>query len=201
MRVEIDEILQFWFGDLVGGFPVNDREDIWWKGGAELDREIDMLFGARVNAALRGELNVWKETPRGRLALVLLLDQFTRSIYRGMAEAFKGDEIARAIVLESLGKQHDEALDFAERIFFYMPLEHTESLDMQDLCINCLDRLLLDVPLKERYRVHSVIDFASQHRDMIARFGRFPYRNHVLGRESTAEELAFLNQSHHRWGQ
>ena len=201
MRVEIDEILQFWFGDLVGGFPVNDREDIWWKGGSELDREIDTLFGARVSAALRGELNVWKETPRGRLALVVLLDQFTRNIYRGMAEAFKGDEIARGIVLESLEKQHDEALDFAERIFFYMPLEHTESLDMQDPCISCLERLLLDVPLKERYRVHSAIDFASQHRDMIAQFGRFPHRNHVLGRESTAEELAFLNQSHHRWGQ
>ncbi|SFG07947.1 DUF924 family protein [Neptunomonas qingdaonensis] len=201
MRVEIDEVLQFWFGDLVGGFPVNDRENIWWKGGAELDREIDALFGARVNAALRGELNEWRQTPRGRLAMVVLLDQFTRNMYRGMAEAFKGDDIARSIVLESLEHQHDEALEFAERIFFYMPLEHTESLDMQDLCISRLESLLLDVPLKDRHRVHSAIDFASQHRDMIVRFGRFPHRNQVLGRESTAEELAYLNQSHHRWGQ
>ena len=201
MRVEIDEVLQFWFGDLVGGFPVNDRENIWWKGGAELDREIDALFGARVNAALRGELNEWRQTPRGRLAMVVLLDQFTRNMYRGMAEAFKGDDIARSIVMESLEKQHDEALEFAERMFFYMPLQHAESLDMQDLCISRLESLLLDVPLKDRYRVHSAIDFASQHRDMIIRFGRFPHRNQVLGRESTAEELAFLNQSHHRWGQ
>lgn len=198
MRVDIDEVLQFWFGDLDGGFPTNNREDIWWNGGPELDRKIDALFAVRVNAALRGELNEWKQTPRGRLALVILLDQFTRSMHRGMAEAFKGDDIARSIVLDSLDRRHDEALEFAERIFFYMPLGRAESLDMQDLCIHYLDGLLLEVPLKERHRVHSVIDLASLHRDMIARFGRFPHRNQVLGRESTDEELAFLNQSHHR---
>lgn len=201
MRVEIDEVLQFWFGDLVGGFPVSDRENMWWQGGAEFDREIDFLFGSRVNAALRGELDDWKQTPRGRLALVILLDQFTRNIYRGMADAFIGDDIARSIVLDSLKSGHDEALEFVERIFFYMPLEHTESLEAQNLCIERLENLLLEVPLKERHRIDSSIDFASQHRDMIARFGRFPHRNHILGRESTAEELAFLNQSHQRWGQ
>ena len=201
MRDKIDEVLQFWFGDLVGGFPVTDRNRLWWQGGAEVDREIDFLFGSRVNAALRGELDDWKETPRGRLALVILLDQFTRNIYRGMVEAFQGDHFARKIVLDSLDRKHDEALEFSERIFFYMPLEHTESLDAQDLCISRLESLLLEVPLIDRHRVNSVIDYASQHRDMIIRFGRFPHRNHVLGRESTPEELAFLNQSHQRWGQ
>ncbi|WP_028471357.1 DUF924 family protein [Neptunomonas japonica] len=201
MRVDIDEVLQFWFGDLENGFPLMNRESIWWQGGAELDREIDKLFGAKVNAALRGELDSWKGTPRGRLALVILLDQFTRNMYRGMAEAFKGDHITRDIVLESLSCGHDDALEFSERMFFYMPLEHSESLQDQDLCISRLENLLTEVPLKERHRVDFAIDFASQHRDMIIRFGRFPHRNQVLGRESTAEELAYLHQSHNRWGQ
>lgn len=201
MRVEIDEILQFWFGDLENGFPLTNRESIWWQGGAELDREIDSLFGAKVNAALRGELDGWKNTPRGRLALVILLDQFTRNMYRGMADAFQGDSIAKSIVMESLECGHDDALEFSERMFFYMPLEHSESLEAQNLCISRLENLLSEVPLKERHRVDSAIDFASQHRDMIVRFGRFPHRNQVLGRESTAEELAYLHQSHNRWGQ
>ncbi|WP_293267157.1 DUF924 family protein [Neptunomonas sp.] len=201
MRIDIDEVLQFWFGDLENGFPLTNKDSLWWQGSAELDREIDLLFGAKVSAALRGELDGWKSTPRGKLALVILLDQFTRNIYRGMAEAFKGDDIARKIVLESLENGHDEALEISERIFFYMPLEHSESLEAQDLCIARLEGLLSEVSLKERHRVDSAIDFASQHRDMIIRFGRFPHRNQALGRESTAEELAYLHQSHNRWGQ
>ncbi|SIS81840.1 DUF924 family protein [Neptunomonas antarctica] len=201
MRIEIDEILQFWFGSLKNGFPVTDRRHLWWQGGTEIDREIDKLFGCKVHAALRGDLTAWKQTPRGRLALVILLDQFTRHIFRGMTEAFSGDEMARSIVMESIEQGHDDALEFAERLFFYMPLEHSESLAAQDLCISHLENMLCEVSMKDRHIIDAAIDFATQHRDMIVGFGRFPHRNQVLGRESTEEELAFLNQSHNRWGQ
>jgi uncharacterized protein (DUF924 family) len=201
MREEIDEVLFYWFGELEEGFPATPKERLWWQGSEEQDRDIERLFGAQVRSALRGELMDWKKTPRGRLALVLLLDQFTRNIYRGTADAFSGDSLALELVKESLSLQHDLALEASERCFFYMPLEHSESLEDQNTCISRLEGLLAEVPKQHRHRIDNALDFAVQHRDIIQAFGRFPHRNDVLGRESTEEELAYLNQSHARWGQ
>ncbi len=201
MRTDIDEVLQYWFGELKEGFPIADRSSLWWKGDPQQDQEIAELFGKRVRQALNGELDTWRETPRGQLALVLLLDQFTRMIYRGSAQAFIGDAAALTITQSALANNHDQALDFAERLFLYLPLEHDESLESQAICTACIESMLNEVPLHNRHHVDVALDFAAQHKDLIIRFGRFPHRNRVLGRESTEIELAYLNQSHTHWGQ
>lgn len=201
VSVQIEEILQFWFGAMEDGFPSTDRTALWWGASDETDQLIEELFGSSVRQALRGELNLWAESPRGRLALIILLDQFTRSLYRSSPEAFSGDERALALCWMGLGRGHDQALDFAERQFFYMPLEHAEDLEAQDQSIACFEQVLMEVPPHKKVVAQGALDFAHQHRDQIVRFGRFPHRNRILGRSSTTEELTFLNQSNHNWGQ
>lgn len=201
MVEQIDEILGFWFGPLKEGFPVNDRDALWWAGKAENDQLINELFSRQVKYALNGELDHWAGNPRGRLALVLLLDQFTRTIYRGTAEAFSGDQKALKLTLEGIHQGMDQALEFSERTFFYMPLEHAEDIEMQRLCISCFEGMLLETSGVYKLKVESSLDFAFQHHRQIEQFGRFPHRNDVLGRSSTPEELAFLLQSKNRWGQ
>jgi len=202
MREQIEEILQYWFGDLVDGFASEDRNRLWWAGGAETDRAVASLFGRQVREALNGHLDHWAEHPRGRLALIILLDQFTRMIYRGEAEAFAGDRRALELCQSGLDMQHDRVLELVERTFFYMPLEHAESMDAQNMSIECFSTLLAEAPVHYRQRLQNSLDFAHQHRDLIVSFGRFPHRNRALQRSSTPEELAWLNSSHSpTWGQ
>lgn len=201
MGEQIEEILQFWFGQLRDGFPEHDRTTLWWQGGDESDALIAELFGPLVRKALRGELNLWADSPRGRLAVIILLDQFTRSLYRSTPDAFAGDERALALCRKGLERGHDKALEYAERQFFYMPLEHAEDPYAQDVSIQCFEQLVLEVPPHKKIVAQGALDFAHQHRDQIVRFGRFPHRNRILGRSSTPEELAFLNQHQISWGQ
>lgn len=201
MSTEVEEILQFWFGALADGFPTSDRTSLWWGASDETDQLIEELFGTQVRHALRGELNAWSDNPRGRLALIILLDQFTRSIFRSTPDAFSGDEQALALCQSGMKRGHDQALEYAERQFFYMPLEHAEDLDVQNESIRCFESLLMEVPPHKKMMAQGSLDFAHQHRDQIVRFGRFPHRNRVLERDSTTEELTFLNQSNHNWGQ
>ncbi|RVU32448.1 MULTISPECIES: DUF924 family protein [Neptunomonas] len=201
MREQIDEVLQFWFGDLQDGFPVADRSALWWGGGEALDQQVEALFGPQVRRALAGGLADWEETPRGRLALVILLDQFTRNIYRGSAEAFSGDEQACALVKRSLERDYDLALEVSERLFFYMPLEHSESMADQNLCVSKMEALYTCVDDANRDKVVNAVNFAKEHRDVIEQFGRFPHRNQALNRESTEKELAYLHQGQKGWGQ
>jgi len=202
MRAHIEEVLQYWFGDLDNGFASPDRNRLWWGGDAESDRAVEALFGRQVRQALDGGLDHWAEHPRGRLALIILLDQFTRMIFRGEAEAFSGDSKALTLCEAGLALQHDQVLELSERTFFYMPLEHAESLEVQDRSIECFSALLAEVPLEQRHHLETSLDFAHQHRDLIVRFGRFPHRNRALNRSSTPEELALLNSAHTpTWGQ
>ncbi|WP_415901800.1 DUF924 family protein [Neptuniibacter sp. QD29_5] len=201
MIEKIDEVLGFWFGQIDDGFTVCDRSELWWAGSPENDRLINELFGHQVRQALRGDLDAWAETPRGRLALILLLDQFTRTIYRGSADAFSGDSQALQLCLSGRTQGYDKALEVVERTFFYMPLEHAENLQMQKLCVSSFEQMLLEVAGEKKLQVENWLDFACQHYEQIERFGRFPHRNEVLGRSSTPEELAYLLQSHSRWGQ
>jgi uncharacterized protein (DUF924 family) len=201
MIEKIEEVLSFWFGPIKDGFTVSDRASLWWAGDGKNDRLISELFGHRVHQALRGELNHWSDSPRGRLALIILLDQFTRTIFRGSEDAFSGDPSALELCLKGRALGHDQALEIVERTFFYMPLEHAEQLDKQELSIGCFEQMLIEVSGRDKIQVENWLDFAHQHYDQIVRFGRFPHRNAVLGRSSTPEELAFLLQSKSRWGQ
>lgn len=191
-----EDVLAFWFGDgLEKGWPSESRNGLWFRAGAALDREIEERFGPLVEAALWQELVDWEGVARRRLALIILLDQFTRNIHRGSAQAFAGDHRAQTLVVEALARGMDEELPLIGRVFFYMPLMHAEDIDLQDQGVAAYRRLKQQAPDDIASQVDYNLKFAEEHRDIIQRFGRFPHRNRVLGRDSTAEEEAFLENA------
>jgi uncharacterized protein (DUF924 family) len=199
------DILDFWLADGVQlGWPTQDMSKRWFGGGAALDDDIKLRFGPRVLQALDGQLGDWTHaapTPAlGQLAHVILIDQFTRNVFRGQARAFSGDALAQQLVLQAIAAKADEQLPWVGRIFLYMPLMHAEKLSLQTECVARFAQLVEDAPEDLKERLQGNLDFARQHADIIARFGRFPYRNTALGRASTAEEELFLSNGP-RFGQ
>jgi uncharacterized protein (DUF924 family) len=199
------EVRRFWFGKLPlkpEGVPA--RLALWFGTGAEEQRPIGDLirarFGPLTERAAAGELATWADSPRRRLSLILLLDQFPRRIHRGTARAFAADRDALALTLSGMQCAADAALSPVERIFFYMPLQHAELPDAQDESIAAYRRLLSEAPpdLQELF-ARSLKD-AELHRAIVARFGRFPHRNRVLGRADTAEEEAYLRRRGESFG-
>lgn len=186
------EILEYWFGPLKSADVYHDNVKLWWEGGEDVDNEIRNRFGKQVTAATKGELDSWKNTPRGRLALIILVDQFTRNIYRGTPQAFAYDNIAQKLTLEGISKGDDKKLFPIERVFFYLPLEHAENLDLQKLSIQKFHDILSVAPKDQFKDFKSHEDYALEHYEIIKKFGRFPYRNEVLNRKSTPEEIEFL---------
>ena len=185
---EASTIIDFWFG-APGSAEHGTARRVWFAKDAAFDAEIRERFGALVEQALRGELDDWGDDARSALAQVLLLDQFTRNAFRDTPRAFAGDPRALAAATRMVGLRHDEQLPTFMRGFVYLPYEHAEGLAMQDEAIRLLTRLAAADPAQQ-----SMLDYAHRHRAIIARFGRFPHRNAILGRRSTAEELAFLKQ-------
>jgi len=191
-----DTILDFWFGSLAGPdyYPQN-KTPIWFANDPEIGRQILGNFERDMINAQRGDYNVWRNTPRGRLALVLLLDQFPRHAYRNRPQEFMFDRMATALVLEGIQKGDDKKLLPIERAFFYLPLEHSEDLHLQNLSVANYRQLLIESPEQLNLQMQDFLQTAIMHQQQIARFGRFPYRNAILGRESTPEETVFLMQS------
>ncbi len=188
-------VLRFWFGEgSAQAVPDKERLRFWFNGGERVDGLIRERYAALVEQGGRGYLDAWLDTPRGTLAMIVLLDQFPRNIYRGSARAYAFDERALAACREGQAKGWDELLSPLERAFFYLPLEHAEDLAAQERSVALFARLLdqAETPLREVCA--GFYDYAVRHRDVIARFGRFPHRNHVLGRDSTPEEIEFLQQ-------
>ena len=186
-------ILDFWLGDgMALGWPTRDMNERWFRGGAALDKEINARFGADVTHAVNGGLQAWETQVESRLALIILLDQFTRNVFRGTAQAFAGDTRAQRLVLQTLESGEDRQLPWVGRVFLYMPLMHAEDAALQDRCVACFSGLVDDAPAALNPRFQGNLDFACQHQDIIARFGRFPYRNAALRRSSTPEEISFL---------
>lgn len=193
----IESILNFWFGFLPGpDFFPDDKLRVWFASTPEIDRQIRYNFSQDMINAARGEYNSWRETPRGLLALILLLDQFPRHIYRNQSRAFALDRMARALVLEGLQRGDDKQLFPIERAFFYLPLEHSEDLAVQNLSVASYRQLVAQSPGVIQPQMQDFLQSAILHQQQIARFGRFPYRNAILERESTPEETLFLAQ----WG-
>lgn len=172
-----EEVLAFWFAP--------GREAQWFKRDGAFDAEVRDRLGPLSEQALDGALDHWAGTARGALALVILLDQVPRNLFRGRARAFAGDARALALAKQAIERGFDRDLAASQRLFLYMPLEHCESMEEQELCV-ALTAALDGNP--------DWLDYAVRHRDIIARFGRFPHRNAVLGRRSTPEEEAFLKQ-------
>ncbi|MES2414859.1 MAG: DUF924 family protein [Pseudomonadota bacterium] len=187
------EILEFWFADgLQKGWPSQDMKELWWGGSKGLDETVKAKFGNRVAEAVAGGLKDWEAEPLSRLALVLLLDQFTRNVYRGSGKAFSGDARAQQLVTAALADGWDKQLPWVGRVFFYMPLMHAEDLSLQQECVQRFKQLALDAPDELKQNLAGNADFAVQHKDIIEKFGRFPYRNAALGRSSTPAEEEFL---------
>lgn len=171
---------------------LEERTRLWFRKDERTDQIIQERFGPDVEAALKGERDGWADVSKGALGLILLLDQLTRNIYRGTASAFAGDDRAQALCLEGLTKGQDQRLHPIERVFFYLPLEHSEDRGLQARSVELFTALAEDVPAAVRSTYDSYLDYARRHQEIVDRFGRFPHRNAALGRASTTEEVAFL---------
>jgi uncharacterized protein (DUF924 family) len=188
-------ILDFWLGSNPDdGAVAKERSDLWWSKNEATDDEIRRRFEIYLIMAVSEQLKDWLTTPLGRLALIILTDQFPRTIYRNTAQAFSCDEKALAWCIEGLEQKVDRELRPIERVFFYLPLEHAEYLEHQALSVKYFGELASTINSEQKALFDGYLDYAVRHRQIIERFGRFPHRNKVLGRESTPEELAFLSE-------
>lgn len=192
---DANEVLEFWFGNETTDAAISaEKGALWFRKSDEVDREIAERFGRLIEAAQRGELNEWTETARGLLALVVVCDQFPRNTRRGSGTAFALDARARALSLHAINTGKDLALRRVERLFVYLPFEHSEDIADQDRSVALFEKLAAEARADGGAPMDGYVKYAEQHREIIARFGRFPHRNGALGRESTAEELAFLTE-------
>ena len=195
---DAETVLAYWFGDerdpIDGMAALERRGGKWFYGGPEVDREIAARFGGDLERARRGELDDWAEAPRDRLALIVLLDQFSRNVFRGTPLAFAQDGQAQRLAVSGLEGSMDKDLALHERLFFSMPLAHAEDPVLQERGVAYVERVVAEAPVAVRPFYERGAELARKHHDVIARFGRFPSRNATLGRASTPEEITYLEE-------
>ena len=190
-----NDVLRFW----LGAYPIDTAamqrvQAQWFAKNDALDAELRQRFGTTIAAARAGSLNGWADDADGRLALIIVLDQFTRNVFRGQPESFAGDAQALRLALDGIARGDDQRVPPMARIFFYLPLEHAEDAVMQAQSV-ALSTALRDAPGAEpKAFFDGTLDYAHKHQDVITRYGRFPHRNAILGRTSTADEQAYLAQ-------
>ena len=195
MPTRAESVLTFWFGDHGSDAEIAEAQAaLWWGKIPDTDDLIRTLFAPLRTQAINGALARWTQTPRSRLALIILVDQFSRNLFRDDPRAFANDALAWRWCIDGLALGHDQALRPIERVFFYLPLEHSERLDDQQRALALFTALRDSVAVAEQKRFDYFVDFSRRHCEVIARFGRFPHRNAVLGRLSTPAELEFLAQ-------
>lgn len=196
-QIRIDAALSFWFKDKQLSAPqIDGRMDVWFGEDSVFDEEVALEFADDVELASEGGLDHWGHQPRGRLALIILLDQFRRKIYRGTADAYAKDKLALKLCVEGAMEKKDSGLTPIERVFFYMPLQHAESRKVQKKSRAIYARLSEAVSPTYKETFETIAQFAELHADIIERFGRFPHRNAILKRQNTPEEDEFLAASH-----
>ena len=194
---EISEILSFWFGDLrENELPNEEKRNSWWVKSERFDNLIKRKFEKYVLLAEKDDLSHWLKTPLGTLAFIVVTDQFPRNIYRDTPEAFSRDPIALRACIDGMKKEFDKDLHPVHRTFFYLPLMHSEDLEMQRLSVEKYSALENEYAgnAKIRETLACSTDFAGQHFNIIKRFRRYPHRNAALGRKSTVEEIEFLKE-------
>ncbi len=196
-RASFEDVLSYWFGK-----PITDEASMmaavkrWFRGGPEMDAEVREKFGETVEAALAGELDAWADAPRSRLALVIVLDQFTRNMFRNDTRTHAGDPKAQRLAVDALDRGMDAELGFCERLFLSTPLLHAEDLALQRRG-NAYAKTHEPPPLYAKMAAMN-LEQAAKYEAVIAQFGRFPHRNALLGRQSTPEEIAFLEDWNQR---
>lgn len=190
MTDAIDDIHDFWFGELkADGLPDAGQDRLWFTKKAATDALISARYADLLKHATAGELDHWAGADRGIMALVILLDQFSRNIHRDSPTAFAADPKALTMALAAIDAARHHAMPLIHRVFLYLPLEHAEDLALQDRCVALFDALIAE---NNSERVRGFVRYAHAHREVIARFGRFPHRNKLLGRDTTAAEEAYL---------
>ncbi len=195
MIEDVNKVLCFWFGTESDQKEIiRQQSDLWWGKDSDADLDIKERFGELYQLAINDELGDWLNSIKGQLALIIVLDQFSRVINRDSPDAYSQDSKALKIALEGIGKNYDNSLRFIERVFYYMPLEHSENLDNQNQCVALFQKLLFEVPEDLKEGFEGYLQFSEKHKEVIERFRRFPHRNRVLERLSSAEELEFLIQ-------
>ena len=177
-------VLAFWFDPI--------QQPRWFSASPEFDAKIRGRFGETFRLAAEGKLEQWADTPQGWLALLIVLDQFSRNLHRDDPRAWAQDLHAQRLALWGIKEGYDRQLPPMQRVFAYMPLEHAEDMRLQQHCFALFDALCEHLPAEERHRYTGFLDYARQHQAVIARFGRFPHRNALLGRSCTPEELDYL---------
>ena len=176
-KTKHQDVLNFWFTEIA--------PELWFKKDAEFDAAVKSRFSRAVSDALGGRLDHWADNSDGCLALIILLDQFTRNIFRQSARAFSGDEMALALSLRCIDRGYLDTAEAPHRHFMLMPMMHSEDLAIQ----------ISSLPLFKKYTAEQTYEYAVRHRDIVARFGRFPHRNQALGRPTTDCEKIFLTES------
>jgi uncharacterized protein (DUF924 family) len=196
MSDTVHTLLNFWFGDLgTADLPSSDRTNLWFGESEKLKETITKQFGKDYEKAVVGRHEKWAGTPRGRLALIILLDQFSRYLHRNTPHAFDFDKTAQQLCVDGLREEMDHSLTLIERVFFYMPLVHAEDAAVQEQSIR-LFQSLVSLSMTETTQVYQLfLAYAYAHFRVIKEFGRFPQRNSVLGRNSTDAEKAFLKST------
>lgn len=195
------DILEFWFGELDSdGLPERDHRQRWFQADRAFDQEIRRRFLSMVLFASEGGLEHWRSDSGGALAEIILLDQFSRNIYRGSSLAFEQDSLARRLCRQAMNRGQDMSLQPVMRAFMYMPLQHSERLEDQELSVECFEQLAATGSGPLGGLLESFARSAREHRDIVRKFGRFPHRNKVLGRKPKAEEDEYLAKGK-RFGQ
>lgn len=184
MSPAAQEVLAFWFAET--------NMPRWFAADAAFDVQIRERFGRLLDAAARGALDEWKTTPLGWLAWLVVLDQFSRNIHRHDPQAWAHDASAQEAALSGIARGDDRQLPPLQRVFAYLPLEHAEDMALQQRSVALFEVLCAEAPPEHRERFEGFLDYARRHREVIARFGRFPHRNALLGRASTSEEMFYL---------
>jgi len=201
-RRDYEPILRFWFGADPGDpASIALQQPLWWRSDPAFDSTLRDLFLDSYQAAARGDLDGWTGEPRGALALVILLDQLSRNLHRGSAEAFTHDARALAAAVAAIDAGHDRMLHPPERQFLYMPFEHAEDLALQHRSVALFSALVEDAGPAWRKLTEDALHWARLHLEIVERFGRFPHRNRLLGRRSTAEEERYLAEGGPSFGQ
>lgn len=198
---EYADVLNLWFGSMEQGVSSSEYRKRWYTGGAAFDELLREQFLAEVESALAGELVEWEQSAEGVLALIILLDQLPRNLFRGDKRAFSGDNRAIQLAKQLCKSDDDRQLQYDQRVFVYMPYMHSESLEDQQECIELFKQLKQDAPKTQQDFYQSSVDYAVKHMEIVKRFGRFPHRNQVLERKTTSEEQQWLDSGGERFGQ
>lgn len=193
--MEIEQVIEFWFGsDLNDPSLAKRQSSLWWQKNPQTDALIRQKFADGLQGLVNGDYDHWLESAKGRLAAIIVADQFSRNMYRDTARAFAQDELALGWCLDGMASKQDIELPFIGRVFFYMPLEHAESREMQELSVKKFSELAEQAGVKNSGTYMGFVDFAERHRQVVKQFGRYPHRNSILNRDNTAAEQVYLDQ-------